>query len=195
MRQMRRVSAVLLSACAVLVVGAAGPQTMATSAGATVAASSTGRQSVDGPSPREPGVGTTLSLTGIGSGERLDVTVVKVVDPARTANEFLVPDAGNRYVAVQFRLKNTGDDPYKDSPSNGAALVDADGQHFDAALIAETTAGPSFPGALSISPGDTALGFITFELPTSARPVQLQFSMNSGFSDDVGEWSLVSPPK
>ncbi|MFK4071563.1 DUF4352 domain-containing protein [Streptomyces sp. NPDC029674] len=195
-RVMRRVPAVVLGTIAVLAAGATGPQVAGAASPETAISLSGADRHLDGPHlPLEPGIGSTLSLTGISGGERLDVTAVKVVDPARTTNEFLAPDPGNRYVAVQFRLENTGTAPYKDSPTNGAALVDTDGQRFDAELVAETNAGASFPAIVSISPDDTALGFITFELPTDARPEQLQFSMNSGFSDDVGEWSLTKSPK
>ncbi|WP_189174586.1 DUF4352 domain-containing protein [Streptomyces lasiicapitis] len=144
--------------------------------------------------PSDGTIGSTLSLTGNESDERLDVTLVKVVDPARAANQFATPEAGNRFVAVQFRLKNTGEASYKDAPGNGAELVDGDGQHFSASLYAPTKAGPPFPGTVSVTIGDTALGYLTFELPAAAEPVTAQFSMNSGFSDDVGEWDLTRTP-
>ena len=133
-------------------------------------------------------VGDTLSLAGVNSGEKLDVTVVKIVDPAR-AGQYETPSAGNRFVAVQFKLKNTGTAVYKDSPSNGATVIDKDGQRFSESFN-DSTAGPSFPASVTISPGKTALGFITFEVPRASRIVGVQFAMDSGFSDDVGEWQV-----
>ncbi|MFJ4786719.1 DUF4352 domain-containing protein [Streptomyces sp. NPDC088794] len=129
-----------------------------------------------------------MSLSGTDSGETLDVTVRKVVDPARPADYFK-PSAGQHYVSVQFRLKNTGTAVYKDSPSNGATVIDKAGQRFTA-TIANTTAGPEFPGSVTIRPGKSALGFITFEVADGSRVVTVQFAMNSGFSDDVGEWTV-----
>jgi hypothetical protein len=133
-------------------------------------------------------VGDTLSLNGTNSGEKLDVTVVKVVDPAG-ARRYENPSAGKRFVAVQFRLKNTGTAVYKDSPSSGATVIDKDGQRFSESFN-DSTAGPPFPGSVTISPGKTALGFITFEVPRASRIVGVQFAMDSGFSDDVGEWRV-----
>ncbi len=133
-------------------------------------------------------VGDTLSLTGINTGEKLDVTVVKVVDPAG-AGPYDHPASGDRFVSVQVKLKNTGTAVYKDSPSNGATVIDKDGQRFTASLN-NSTAGPPFPGAITIGTGKTALGFITFEVPKTSRVVTVQFAMNSGFSDDVGEWQV-----
>jgi len=137
-------------------------------------------------------VGDTLSLTGISDGERLDVTVVKVVDPAHAKDSFSSPDPGNHLVAVQFRLKNTGTAVYDDSPSNGVNLIDQDGQRFDTAFFSGTTAGAEFPGSINVLPGRTALGYLTFEVPDASRVVTVQFAMNSGFSDDIGEWAISS---
>ena len=134
-------------------------------------------------------VGDTLHLTGFKSGEALDVTVTKVVEPAHPKDSFFKPSAGDHLVAVQFRLKNTGTSAYDDSPSNGATVIDKDGQRFSESFN-DSTAGPSFPGSVNISPGKAALGFVTFEVPNTARVVTVQFSMDSGFSDDVGEWQV-----
>lgn len=134
-------------------------------------------------------VGDTLHLKGFKSGETLDVTVTKVVEPAHAKDSFLRPSAGDHLVAVRFRLKNTGTAVYDDSPSNGATVIDKDGQRFSSSLN-DSTAGPSFPGSVTISPGKAALGFITFEVPNTSRVVTVQFAMESGFSDDVGEWQV-----
>ncbi|WP_329376108.1 DUF4352 domain-containing protein [Streptomyces sp. NBC_01351] len=170
---MRRVPASLLAALA-LVAGGMGAQASAAPSAA----------------PFEPvPLGTTVTLNGQ-RGEKVDVTVLKVVDPAASAQEFFEPDPGNRYVSVQFRLKNSGTVPYKDSPVNGATLIDTEGQQFDADVVAKTTAGPRLPVSLTITPGNTALGYLTFELPDGSKPATVQFTPNSGFADDVGEWKL-----
>ncbi|MEV0537623.1 hypothetical protein [Kitasatospora sp. NPDC050463] len=72
----------------------------------------------------------------------MDVTVVKVVDPASATDTFSSPKAGMRLVAVQFRLGNTGTAVYDDSPSSGARLADSQGQQFNASITTNTTAGP-----------------------------------------------------
>lgn len=141
------------------------------------------------PSRASAAVGDTLDLTGIGDDEKLAVTVVRVVDPAGAKNQYASPGAGMRFLAVQFRLKNTGTAVYKDSPSNGATVVDTQGQQFDTAYE-DTSAGPGFPGSVTIAPGDTGLGFITFEVPTSSKITKVQFAMNSGFSGNAGQWNV-----
>ncbi|MFI1281000.1 DUF4352 domain-containing protein [Streptomyces sp. NPDC020858] len=147
-------------------------------------------QSTPTPSrPASAAVGTTIDLTGLEEGENLAVTLVKVVDPARAKNRYATPEAGARYVAVQFRLKNTGTAVYQDSPSNGAKVVDTQGQQFSAAYT-ETSAGPEFPGSITIAPADTALGFITFEVPGTSKIAKVQFATNSGFSPNTGQWNV-----
>ncbi|MFI8104569.1 DUF4352 domain-containing protein [Streptomyces sp. NPDC086023] len=168
---MRRLPASLLAALA-LVAGGLGAQASA--------------------APAEPvPLGTTVTLTGQRS-EKVAVTVLKVVDPATSSDEFFTPDEGNRYVSVQFRLKNIGRGPYRDSPVNGATLVDAQGQQFDADVVAKTTAGPRLPVALTIPAGNTALGYLTFQLPDGSKPVTVQFALNSGYAEDVGEWKVTA---
>jgi hypothetical protein len=132
-------------------------------------------------------VGDTISLRGMDT--KADVTVLKVVDKAKGADEFTTPDAGKRFVAVQFRITNTGAKAYSDSPSNGAKVVDTEGQGFDS-WIADTTAGPSFPGEVDLAPGATAKGFITFEVPKAAKLDKVQFALDSGFADQTGQWDV-----
>ncbi|MCZ4119416.1 DUF4352 domain-containing protein [Streptomyces sp. H39-S7] len=132
-------------------------------------------------------VGDTLDLTGTGEGERMAVTVTRVVDPA--AAGVFGPDAGKRFVAVQFRLRNTGTAVYADAPSNGAQVVDTLGQAFNATVL-ETAAGPSFPGSVRLTPGSTALGFITFEVPKGSAIAKVQFTLNSGLAANTGQWTV-----
>ncbi|MEW2417323.1 hypothetical protein AB0953_26860 [Streptomyces sp. NPDC046866] len=138
--------------------------------------------------PAEPGgSGETVSLSGNGPGERLDVTLTRVVDPATPAGP--VPVSADRLVAVQFRLENTGSAVYHDSPARAAHLLDADGHRFTGSDAA-TTAGPAFPDTVTLRPGGSALGFVAFRLPQDARPAAAQFALNGGLADDVGHWSL-----
>lgn len=141
------------------------------------------------PASPEGKVGDTLSLTGFQDGEKLDITVIKVVDPARAENSILGPGSGKHLAAVQFRMKNTGTAEYTDAPLLGAAVIDQKDQRFSPSLI-PSTAGAEFPGSIRLRPGATALGFLTFEVPDGSRIVTVQYTMNSGLSDDTGEWKV-----
>ncbi|WP_331449191.1 DUF4352 domain-containing protein [Streptomyces prasinus] len=139
--------------------------------------------------PEVAKVGDTLTLEGFEEGSKLDVTVVKVADPAESADEFMEPASGKRFVGVQFQLVNTGEAAYSDSPSNGAQVADSEGQQFDA-TFGDITAGPSMASALKLKPGAKGLGWIVFEVPEAAKVDTVQFTMDSGFADKTGEWKL-----
>ncbi|WP_432055314.1 DUF4352 domain-containing protein [Streptomyces sp. bgisy022] len=139
--------------------------------------------------PEVAEVGDTLTLRGMENGSRMDVTVVKVADPAKSADQFLEPDAGKRWVGVQFKLVNTGEAAYSDSPSNGAQVADSEGQQFDAGF-GDITAGPTMASSLKLKPGAQGLGWIVFEVPEAAKLSTVQFTMDSGFADQTGEWKL-----
>ncbi|MGJ3561736.1 DUF4352 domain-containing protein [Streptomyces sp. INA 01156] len=139
--------------------------------------------------PEVAKVGDTLTLEGFEEGSKLDVTVVKVADPAKSADEFMEPGAGQRFVGVQFQLVNTGKAAYSDSPSNGAQVADTEGQQFDA-TFGDITAGPSMASNLKLKPGAKGLGWIVFEVPEAAKVDTVQFTMDSGFADKTGEWKL-----
>ncbi|MGW7331228.1 hypothetical protein ACWGIU_22065 [Streptomyces sp. NPDC054840] len=81
---------------------------------------------------------------------------------------------------------------YRDSPAPAAHLLDTSGQRF-ARDDVPTTAGPAFPGTVTLDPGGTAEGFITFRLPQDADPAAVQFALDTGLADDVGQWSLPLP--
>ncbi|MFI1165081.1 DUF4352 domain-containing protein [Streptomyces sp. NPDC020801] len=134
-------------------------------------------------------VGDTIALKGMDDGSKLDVTVVKVADPAKAGDEFTTPESGKRFVGVQFKLVNTGTVTYGDSPGNGAQITDADGQQF-ASTIADITAGPSMSSDVKLKPGAKALGWIVFEVPKGSKAATVQFTMDSGMADQTGEWKL-----
>ncbi|WP_030384823.1 hypothetical protein [Streptomyces sp. NRRL S-241] len=137
------------------------------------------------------GSGETISLAGSEPGARLDVTLTQVVDPATPAGP-VGPTDPDRLVATRFRLENTGTAVYRDSPAPATHLLDADGRRFTG-IDLPTTAGPSFPAAVTLDPGATAEGFVTFRIPAGAEPAAVQFALDAGLADDVGQWSLPLP--
>ncbi|MFF4803427.1 DUF4352 domain-containing protein [Streptomyces sp. NPDC001351] len=171
--------------------GGSGSSVTSTPASATARAGhSAGAKS--GANARKPDVakiGDTISLKGTDDGSKLDVTVVKVVDPAKPADEFTQAGAGKRFVGVQFQLVNTGTAAYSDSPSNGAQVADRQGQQFES-TFGDISAGPSMSSDVRLKPGAKALGWIVFEVPKASKVTTVHFAMDSGFADQTGEWKL-----
>ncbi|GLW12791.1 hypothetical protein Misp01_79190 [Microtetraspora sp. NBRC 13810] len=132
-------------------------------------------------------VGETITVKGREPGVQVAVTLNRVIDNATSNNQFLQPDAGTRYVAVELTLKNVGQQVYTDSPMFGADLIDAEGQQHRTTL-APITEGVSFSGSITVSPGDSRKGVIVFTVPSSAKPAKLQFGVM--FQQQKGEWQL-----
>lgn len=156
---------------------------------ASKAAESSEKKTDDTTAKKTAAVGDTLTLTGFEDGEQLDVTLKKWLPTAKGANEFEVPQDGKRWAAAQFELVNTGSKVYADSPANGAKAADSEGQRFDS-WFGEIAAGPAMSSDVSLPKGEKALGWIVFEVPKNSKVVSVQFAMNSGFSDQTGQWTV-----
>ncbi|GAA2790753.1 DUF4352 domain-containing protein [Kitasatospora sp. CM 4170] len=162
--------------------------TSAPGAATGAAAAPAGTKPADAPKAAAK-VGDTIALKGMEKGNTADVTAVKLVDPAESANEFLKPADGKRYVAVQFQIKATGTQAYGESPLSSAKVVDAQGQSYGP-TFAETKAGPDFQTPTNIASGETGKGFVTFEVPTDAKIDKIQFALDNGFANQVGQWKI-----
>lgn len=160
----------------------AAPSTTAKTAPAT-------RASATPAEKKTAGVGDTLTLKGFEDGEQLDVTLKQWLPTAKGADEFSTPSAGKRWAAAQFELLNTGSAVYSDSPQNGAQVADAQGQRFTS-WFGEIAAGPQMAADVSLPKGEKALGWVVFEVPKNAKIISVQFAMNSGFSDQTGQWTV-----
>ncbi|WP_327680165.1 DUF4352 domain-containing protein [Kitasatospora sp. NBC_00458] len=141
--------------------------------------------------PKAPAkIGDTIALKGsLDKGNTADVTALKVVDPAASSNEYLKAEDGKHYVAVQFQIKPTGSKAYGESPFVSAKLLDTQGQAYSATL-ADTKAGPSFQTPTNIAAGETGKGFVAFEIPDGTKLDKVQFALDSGFAQQVGQWKI-----
>lgn len=142
------------------------------------------------PNKQTAAIGDTLTLTGQEPGQKLAVTLKKWADPVKSTDAYTTPQNGKRWVAAQFELKNTGTVTYADSPSNGAQVADSDGQRFHSTIAGGITAGPEMTADLKLPVGEKALGWIVFEIPKDSKAASVQFTMNSGFAQQTGQWTI-----
>lgn len=143
-------------------------------------------------SAQKAGVGDTIDLSDSTNGDQIAVTVVKVVDPDSSGNEFETPPAGDRFESVQFRITDTGTGSYQDDPLAEASAKDAAGQSLQTAIVTSTAAGAQMPSSVDLAPQDTALGFVTFEVPNGDAIAQVQYSTEMGLLGSTGEWQVGS---
>ena len=169
-----------------------GNHTLSSTSSSTPATSATGTtRDRAAPAKAAPArIGSAIALNGNSSGEQMTVTVVKVFRHAQPASGFDAPESGNRLYAVQFRLGDTGTAAYSDAPSNGAAVVDAAGQSYQASITANVSECQSFPGTENIAAGSSGLGCIVFEVPAKAKITKVQFTIDSGMGPQTGQWDV-----
>ena len=165
-------------------------QTMGSTPGGSGTAKGTGGSGKAGGSTKTAGIGSAITLSGFNSGEQMAVTVTKVITTAKPADEFTSAPKGDRLYAVQFRLNDTGNSAYSDSPSNGAEVTDSSGQSYNSALADTVTGCPLFPASENIAAGSSGLGCIVFEVPKSAKITEVQFTLDSGMGPQTGQWNV-----
>ena len=159
---------------------------------ATVApAASTNKASTTSshPAARQAVVGDTLRLRG-SDGEAMNVTVDGVLDPLTVGVDDQA-DPGQRYIGVQITLRNVGSVAYSDSPSNGATLLSNENEQATGEIVSGGPCGNDFQSSANIAPGDEQQGCLPFELPRGETPSSFQFTLDSGFADQTGQWSLA----
>jgi len=179
----------LAAACgssAVITSPAQAPSTSSTSSTGTTSSQAASSSS------QKAGVGSTIDLSDSTNGDNIAVTVVKVVDPDGSTNEFETPAAGDRFESIQFRILNIGKGSYQDDPLLEISAKDASGQSMQQATVSSTAAGLQMPSLVSLAPGDTALGYVTFDVPTGDKIAQTQYSLDLALSDSIGEWQIGS---
>jgi hypothetical protein len=153
--------------------------------------STSSAESQSGPSPggsQTAQVGDTITLNGSEDGLTMDVKLVKVVDPAKPSNSFFGPTKNHHFVAFQIELMNAGTKTYSDSPANGAVLIDSKSQQYDPDIT--DPVGPGIGSSVKIAPGDKRVGYMSFEIPDGTKLSQFQFTLDSGFGPDTGQWDL-----
>lgn len=184
-----RTSHALAAAALTLTIASCGSPTITTAADGP--ADSPAQKQAPTSAPKKPNVarvGNVISLHGTDAALKIAVKLNKVINSGTASNDMTKPDAGNRLYGVELILKNTGTATYDDSPSNGAKVVDSEGQEYEASLFGEI-AGTHRLESTTFSTGDVRKGVIVFEVPAKAKIVKFLFALNSGFADQKGQWS------
>ena len=109
-------------------------------------------------------VGSQFDLQD-GSGDTYQVSLVKVIDPARGADQFSSPDSGKRFVGLVFKVRALTGSPKNEDANIDAVLVGGNGQNYSADYdgIAGYTNFDS--GTIHVAQGDTVTGAVTFQVP------------------------------
>lgn len=137
-------------------------------------------------------LGQALTLYGFQAGEKMSVTLTKVIPGARPGDPFSAPGAGDQLYAVQFRLANTGSAAYDDAPSNGTKLVDSAGRSYSPTFMIDSVTGcPMFAAVEQIKAGGSHQGCMAFQIPATAKITAVRFALDSGLASQTGQWSVA----
>jgi len=120
---------------------------------------------------------------------KVQVTLLDVIDPV-AVGEFETPEGDKRIVGIRIAMKNVSETQYDDSPSNGSVLIYGSDEQADATILAEGECSSGFASSAKIAPGARRQGCIPFEVPKGNKPKTFQFTLESGFGPQAGEWSL-----
>ncbi len=124
-----------------------------------------------------------------GSGDAYRVTLVKVIDPARGADQFSPPDSGKRFVGLVFKIKALTGSPQHEDANNDAVLVGGNGQNYSADFDGIAGYTNLASGTIHVALGDTVTGAVTFQVPDEVTVSKVQWSALSGFGSTV-EWDV-----
>ncbi len=102
------------------------------------------------------------------------VKVNQVTDPYTPDNDFVTPAAGNRYVMVDAQVTNDSGKPQTVSSMMCFELRDDSSRKHSVTVTGDQAS--SLDG--EVAAGDTLRGDLAFEVPDSAKNLQLQFKCN-----------------
>ena len=133
-------------------------------------------------------VGSQFDLQD-GSGDTYQVSLVKVIDPARGADQFSSPGSGKRFVGLVFKVRALTGSPKNEDANIDAVLVGGNGQNYSADYdgIAGYTNFDS--GTIHVAQGDMVTGAVTFQVPDGITVSSVQWTAVSGFGVTV-EWNV-----
>lgn len=139
------------------------------------------------PSPTAPlsgPLGTVYQVTDA-SGNKMTVTLSKVIDPAQGADQFNTPNNGYRFVGAVFTLKGVSG-TFSDDANTDASVIGANGQSYTADFDSIAGYTNFNNGEFNLTPGQTSVGAVTFQVPVGVKVASVQWG--SGFGSSVATW-------
>jgi len=125
------------------------------------------------------------------NGVKFRVTLVKIIDPARGADEYATPDSGKRFVGAIFKIKALSGSPQDENANNDAAAIGSDGQTY-LADFNDISGYTNFDnGSIQVTQGETVTGSVTFQVPDGVTITKVQWTSASGSGTAV-QWDVDS---
>lgn len=140
------------------------------------------------PQPTGPGtVGSSFNVQD-DSGDTYQVTLVKVIDPAKSADQLITIGRGDRLVGIVFRITALAGSPQGEDANLDATVVGSDGQAYKAVFDRIVGYANFEVGVIHAAQGETVIGAVTFQLPQYVKVVQVRWAASDGLGSTV-TWS------
>lgn len=134
-------------------------------------------------------VGATFTITD-DSGNKYEVTLSKVIDPATPLDEFNQPDNGKRLVSAIFTIKGDSGHPSDDANSL-ATLIGSDSQTYEFSIDDIKSYTNFDNGEFNVKPGVSLVGAVTFEVPAGVKTASIVWTPDL-FGGDTATWKVGS---
>jgi hypothetical protein len=158
-----------------------------TSASAASAAAQPGpsRASVTVAQPTGPGqVGSVFDVQD-GGGNVYQVTLVKVVDPGQSADQFVTIQRGSRLVGIVFKITALSGSPQGEDANNDCTITGTDGRVYTAGFDSIVGYTNFEVGVVHVAQGESVTGAVTFQLPQYIKVVVVRWVSSDGLGSPV----------
>ena len=158
------------------------PASKAAAASASTSAAPSPSNNLSGP------VGTTYTVNDQ-SGDKISVTLTRVIDPAQGADQFTAPDRGNHFVGAVVHITGISG-TFSDDANNDATLIGSNGQTYTADFDSISGYTNFNDGEYNVSSGEKYVGAITFQVPVAVKVAKIEWSANGGLGGAPAEWQV-----
>jgi hypothetical protein len=122
------------------------------------------------------------------NGNPYRVQAVQVIDPAQGADQYTTPNAGDRFVAVVFKITDTGSNQISDDANNNASVIASNDQTYTADFDSVSECTNFKSGEYQLAKGQAVTGCVVFQVPTDLKVTTVEWS--PGFGENFGEWKV-----
>jgi hypothetical protein len=157
------------------------------SAGATASSVAAATAATANAVPRPTGPGLVGSYFNVqdGSGDIYQVTLVKVIDPGQSADQFATPQRGSRLVGIVFRITALTGSPQGEDADNDCTVVGSDGKVYTANFDSIVGYTNFEVGVIHAAQGETVVGAVTFQLPQYIDVATVRWAASNGLGSGV----------
>ena len=168
---------------------ASAPRTSASAAPAAPPTAS--KASVAVAQPTGPGqVGSYFDVQD-SSGNVYQVTLVKVIDPGKSADQFVTLPHNSRLVGIVFRITALTGSPQGEDADNDCTVTATDGRVYTADFDSIVGYTNFEVGVVHVAQGGTVTGAVTFQLPQYIKVVAVRWAASDGLGSPV-MWDIAS---